>query len=44
LSSKETVEANQWGTGAETLEWTVDSPAPFHTHEDTPTIQPEQQH
>jgi cytochrome c oxidase subunit I len=44
LSSKETVEANQWGTGAETLEWTVDSPAPFHTHEETPTIQPEQQH
>jgi cytochrome c oxidase subunit I len=44
LSSKETVGANQWGTGAETLEWTVDSPAPFHTHEETPTIQPEQQH
>ncbi|MDG2244254.1 MAG: cytochrome c oxidase subunit I [Rhodospirillaceae bacterium] len=28
--------ANPWGDGATTLEWTVDSPAPFHTFEDTP--------
>jgi cytochrome c oxidase subunit 1 len=34
LTSKETVEANQWGIGATTLEWSVASPAPFHTHED----------
>tara|TARA_B100000315_G_C14593089_1_gene597023 strand:- start:1955 stop:3586 length:1632 start_codon:yes stop_codon:yes gene_type:complete len=38
LTSKETVAANQWGTGANTLEWTVASPAPFHTHEQTPAI------
>ncbi|MBT7451195.1 MAG: cytochrome c oxidase subunit I, partial [Rhodospirillaceae bacterium] len=28
--------ANPWGDGATTLEWTVASPAPFHTFEDTP--------
>ena len=38
LTSKETVAANQWGEGASTLEWTVASPAPFHTHEDTPKV------
>ena len=31
-------EANPWGEGATTLEWTVDSPAPFHTHEELPVI------
>jgi cytochrome c oxidase subunit 1 len=30
------VEANPWGEGATTLEWTVPSPAPFHTHEQLP--------
>jgi cytochrome c oxidase subunit 1 len=30
------VEANPWGEGATTLEWTVPSPAPFHTHEKLP--------
>ncbi len=30
--------ANQWGEGADTLEWTVDSPAPFHTFETQPRI------
>jgi len=31
--------ANPWGEeGANTLEWTVDSPAPFHTHEQTPDV------
>ncbi len=29
-------EANPWGEGATTLEWTVPSPAPFHTHEQLP--------
>jgi len=38
LTSKETAAANQWGTGANTLEWTVASPAPFHTHEQTPAV------
>jgi len=32
------VEANPWGEGATTLEWTVPSPAPFHTHEELPVI------
>ena len=30
---------NPWGEGATTLEWTVPSPAPFHTHEVLPRIQ-----
>ncbi len=30
--------ANPWGEGATTLEWTVASPAPFHTFEDPPRI------
>ncbi|MBK8176230.1 MAG: cytochrome c oxidase subunit I [Rhodospirillales bacterium] len=30
--------ANPWGEGATTLEWTVPSPAPFHTHEELPVI------
>jgi cytochrome c oxidase subunit 1 len=33
--------ANPWGVGATTLEWTVDSPAPFHTHEVLPEIKAE---
>lgn len=32
-------EANPWGEGAKTLEWTVDSPAPFHTFEKQPVVQ-----
>ncbi|MCZ6813934.1 MAG: cytochrome c oxidase subunit I, partial [Alphaproteobacteria bacterium] len=34
--TKERVGANPWGEGATTLEWTVPSPAPFHTHETPP--------
>lgn len=30
--------ANPWGDGADTLEWSVPSPAPFHTFENQPTI------
>jgi cytochrome c oxidase subunit 1 len=30
------VEANYWGEGANTLEWTVSSPPPFHSFEDLP--------
>jgi cytochrome c oxidase subunit 1 len=30
--------ANPWGDGATTLEWTVDSPAPWHTHEVLPDM------
>ncbi len=32
------VGANPWGEGATTLEWSVDSPAPWHTHEDLPDM------
>ncbi|MBN8511900.1 MAG: cytochrome c oxidase subunit I [Rickettsiales bacterium] len=29
---------NQWGDGADTLEWTLPSPAPYHTFEKQPII------
>lgn len=29
---------NPWGKGADTLEWTVPSPPPFHTFEDQPIV------
>ncbi len=32
------VGANYWGEGANTLEWTVSSPPPFHTYEELPRI------
>jgi len=38
LMQKKTVPANQWGAGADTLEWTVASPPPFHTFETQPVI------
>ncbi|MBT3307840.1 MAG: cytochrome c oxidase subunit I, partial [Alphaproteobacteria bacterium] len=38
LTSGEKVGANQWGEGATTLEWTVPSPAPFHTFEELPDM------
>ncbi len=38
LSSGKPAEANPWGVGATTLEWTVPSPAPFHTFEDVPDM------
>jgi len=31
-------EANPWGEGANTLEWTVSSPPPFHTFEELPKV------
>jgi cytochrome c oxidase subunit 1 len=42
LKSSEKAPDNPWGVGATTLEWSVPSPAPFHTHEDLPTIESEQ--
>jgi cytochrome c oxidase subunit 1 len=38
FTSGERADANPWGEGATTLEWTVPSPAPFHTHEDVPVM------
>jgi cytochrome c oxidase subunit I len=30
--------ANPWGEGATTLEWTLPSPPPFHSHENIPVV------
>ena len=38
LTRGKPVEANYWGEGATTLEWTVSSPPPFHTYNDLPQI------
>jgi len=38
FKSGEKVADNPWGEGATTLEWTVPSPAPFHTHEELPDV------
>ena len=38
LKAGRRAEANPWGEGATTLEWTVPSPAPFHTFEKLPRI------
>ena len=38
VTAGEKVAANPWGRGATTLEWTVESPAPFHTHEEIPDM------
>ena len=35
---KKKVSSNPWGSGAKTLEWQVESPAPFHTFEILPKI------
>jgi len=38
LARGKKVPNNQWGEGATTLEWTVPSPAPFHTFETQPVV------
>jgi len=38
LTAGSKAEDNPWGEGAKTLEWSVPSPAPFHTHEDLPDL------
>lgn len=38
LLSSQKAPANPWGEGAKTLEWTVESPAPFHTFEEQPKV------
>jgi len=37
-------EANPWGEGATTLEWTLSSPPPFHQFNELPVIEPEAKH
>jgi len=44
LTKGRRVEANYWGAGATTLEWTVPSPAPHHTHEVLPELDPATAH
>jgi len=44
LTRGERAEANVWGEGATTLEWTVASPPPFHTFEELPEIEAEAAH
>jgi cytochrome c oxidase subunit 1 len=34
-------EANPWGEGATTLEWTLSSPPPFHQFNELPVIKPD---
>ncbi|MCF4166521.1 cytochrome c oxidase subunit I [Zavarzinia compransoris] len=36
--------ANPWGEGADTLEWTLPSPPPFHQFNDLPVIKPTAHH
>jgi len=38
LSRKKTLGDNQWGEGANTLEWTISSPPPFHQFNELPRI------
>ncbi len=38
LSRKKTLGDNQWGEGANTLEWTLSSPPPFHQFNELPQI------
>jgi len=38
FASGEKCSDNPWGEGADTLEWTVSSPPPFHTFNDLPQI------
>jgi cytochrome c oxidase subunit 1 len=39
---KRPAEANPWGAGATTLEWTLPSPVPFHTFGKLPRIEPKE--
>ena len=44
FAAKRAAAANPWGPGATTLEWTVPSPAPFHTFETPPHIFGDEDH
>jgi cytochrome c oxidase subunit 1 len=38
-AGRRVTEANYWGAGATTLEWTVSSPPPYHTFTSLPLIE-----
>jgi cytochrome c oxidase subunit 1 len=38
FTSGEKVAENPWGEGANTLEWKLSSPPPFHTYEEIPKV------
>ena len=42
FAKKKTAEKNPWGVGATTLEWTVPSPPNFHTFEELPKFEDDQ--
>ena len=44
FARKRAVADNQWGEGADTLEWTVSSPPPFHTFDELPKIEEKPSH
>ncbi|MEC9347023.1 MAG: cytochrome c oxidase subunit I [Pseudomonadota bacterium] len=44
FAAKRAVAANPWGEGANTLEWTLPSPPPFHQYETLPVIRESQHH
>ena len=44
MVSRRRAEANPWGEGATTLEWTLSSPPPFHQFETLPKIVDEPAH
>lgn len=37
-------EANPWGEGATTLEWTLSSPPPYHQFSELPVLEEEEEH
>ena len=46
LTAGKKVGKNYWGEGADTLEWTISSPPPFHSFDETgtPSLKPEAKH
>lgn len=44
FAKKEKASANPWGEGANTLEWTLSSPPPFHQFSDLPRIEEDASH
>src|SRR4051812_25691338 len=41
MVSRRRAEANPWGEGATTLEWTLSSPPPFHQFNELPVVNPD---